>query len=332
MWARCTRRPALRSPALPSPARPRRAGRRRSSLRPCRSPPAPPTSPRIPRPTGHYAADPRYFGNVGHTAAVLDRSGRSIDPGQRGLRVRCAYSRLRATRAPTTTLTSFGRRPTRPRSPRLGRHPLDGSSSVTTTVSPSAVFTRPVTAVEHRHDRRRPGNNPVPGIVSYDSTTRKATFNPTSPAGREHDFHGPLSAQLPTSAPWPRRWSGASRPRALAQTPGVCPCTVFDDTDAPTAGPEADSPVELGMAFTADMSGSITGVRFFKDPSNTGTTSVSPSGRRRSVRLATATAQRRARRAGSRSPSTPRYRSAAIRSTSFRTATRPRTTRTPRAD
>ena len=58
--------------------------------------------------------------------------------------------------------------------------------------------------------------------------------------------------------------------------PGVCPCSLFNDDDSP-AVLSANDPgnVELGVAFSADTDGQITGVRFYKGPGNTGAHTVS---------------------------------------------------------
>ena len=48
------------------------------------------------------------------------------------------------------------------------------------------------------------------------------------------------------------------------------PFTIFEPTDLPARHFE-DSPMELGMKFRANMSGYITGIRFYKGPNNSGT-------------------------------------------------------------
>ena len=50
-----------------------------------------------------------------------------------------------------------------------------------------------------------------------------------------------------------------------------CPCTVFGDRVPAVASESDSSAVELGMRFRASQNGSITGLRFFKGPGNTGT-------------------------------------------------------------
>ncbi|MEV6983847.1 DUF4082 domain-containing protein [Sphaerisporangium sp. NPDC051017] len=54
--------------------------------------------------------------------------------------------------------------------------------------------------------------------------------------------------------------------------PGTTPARLFVDTDTPAvAAVDESDPVELGVKFTADKPGLITGVRFYKGPGNTGT-------------------------------------------------------------
>jgi hypothetical protein len=57
-----------------------------------------------------------------------------------------------------------------------------------------------------------------------------------------------------------------------ALPPATCPCTIWSSSAIPTvidAG--AGGAVELGVKFTADTNGTITGLRFYKSANNTGT-------------------------------------------------------------
>src|SRR4051812_16980215 len=47
--------------------------------------------------------------------------------------------------------------------------------------------------------------------------------------------------------------------------------TVFDPADAPGGDALADSQIEVGMKFSSSQDGYITALRFYKQPSNTGT-------------------------------------------------------------
>ena len=65
----------------------------------------------------------------------------------------------------------------------------------------------------------------------------------------------------------------ASNPAAFTVTStAVCPCTIWSPGSVPTVadgGP--DFPVELGVKFRSDVDGFISGIRFYKSSSNTGT-------------------------------------------------------------
>ena len=55
-------------------------------------------------------------------------------------------------------------------------------------------------------------------------------------------------------------------------TPGTCPCTLFAPTSTPAVSADPDTTAnELGVKFSSSQAGSITGIRFYKDASNTGT-------------------------------------------------------------
>ncbi|MBH8563571.1 DUF4082 domain-containing protein [Nostoc sp. CENA67] len=52
----------------------------------------------------------------------------------------------------------------------------------------------------------------------------------------------------------------------------TCPCTIWDSTATPTNPSDSDtSAVEVGVKFRSDKDGKITGIRFYKGSSNTGT-------------------------------------------------------------
>ena len=54
-------------------------------------------------------------------------------------------------------------------------------------------------------------------------------------------------------------------------TPRVCPCSIWSDAVTPTNTQANDpSAVELGVQFQSDTAGFISGIRFYKGPSNTG--------------------------------------------------------------
>jgi hypothetical protein len=57
-----------------------------------------------------------------------------------------------------------------------------------------------------------------------------------------------------------------------ASAPGSCPCTIWSSTTTPGNANSGDgSSVNLGVKFTSNTAGYITGVRFYKGSANTGT-------------------------------------------------------------
>ncbi len=75
------------------------------------------------------------------------------------------------------------------------------------------------------------------------------------------------TASVPTNTPTP---TPTATPTAAP--PGTCPCTLFTASAVPTVVANADSSaVEIGMKFRADVNGRVTGARFYKASTNTGT-------------------------------------------------------------
>lgn len=222
-------------------------------------------------PNGHYSADLRYFGEIGHTGGVLTASGGAADQGNGvyGDPGRFPQSSYQSSNYYVDVVWSqIDQTPLAAGSP----SPLPGSSSVLPSVTPSAVLSRSIVTSSLAMTVVDPTNQPVPGSVSYDSTTRQATFTPSSVLKPGTTYTVQLNASSPDVGPMaaPLMWSFTTA--AAPELPGVCPCTLFDETDQPTQGPDRDSAVQLGMAFSSDTDGTVTGIKFFKDPTDTATT------------------------------------------------------------
>ena len=53
--------------------------------------------------------------------------------------------------------------------------------------------------------------------------------------------------------------------------PRTCPCSIWNDQATPDIITESDTqPVELGVKFRSSQNGTITALRFYKGPTNTG--------------------------------------------------------------
>jgi hypothetical protein len=219
-------------------------------------------------PQGHYAVQPWAFSTAGVTADPL-----AVDGGFGA--------------APAGVFASLGRFPdqssrnanyfvdplftTLAESPLLATNqwPLPGASSVPTSTTVSAKFSKAVTGATLT--LKDANGATVAGSTAYDATSRTATFTPTQPLSGFVKYTATLNGtdaqgnHVSSGSPW--TFTTAKPPNA----PGVCPCSLFDDQTVPTVLDSGDpGAVTLGMRFSADHDGSVTGVRFYKAPGNTG--------------------------------------------------------------
>ncbi|MBV8091939.1 MAG: DUF4082 domain-containing protein, partial [Acetobacteraceae bacterium] len=105
-------------------------------------------------------------------------------------------------------------------------------------------------------------SNPTNGTVSYDASAQKVSFVPQA------GYMGPASFTYSISD---GHGGTASANVALTVTAPSTVITLFGN-NAPTNVTDPDpNAVELGVKFTASEPGTITGIRFYKGPENTGT-------------------------------------------------------------
>jgi hypothetical protein len=83
----------------------------------------------------------------------------------------------------------------------------------------------------------------------------------------------PTATSTPTPTSTPTAGPPTNTPTATpTAVPGTCPCTIWPSTAAPVNVANADNnSVELGVKFRSDVAGRITGIRFYKAATNTGT-------------------------------------------------------------
>ncbi|MDT9594514.1 DUF4082 domain-containing protein [Nocardioides zeae] len=149
--------------------------------------------------------------------------------------------------------------------------PLPGSSSVAADAVVSARFSRSVVATSVTVRVVDAVGAQVPGATAYDAATRTVTFRPSAPlAGAVRHtvtVTGRDAAGISlTATPWTFT---TARP---ASPVGVCPCSLFDDGTTPTVLEDVDTaPVTLGVRFRPSVDGTVTAIRFYKGPRNTGT-------------------------------------------------------------
>jgi glucose/arabinose dehydrogenase/phosphodiesterase/alkaline phosphatase D-like protein len=139
-------------------------------------------------------------------------------------------------------------------------------------------------------------NEPADRQVEYGTTTAYGTFSPlhTSLSSTHSVGLAGLSANMLYH--YRVRSRDAAGNLALSgdftfttPAPGTCPCSLWPLSTVPAVASHADTAaVELGVRFSADTAGSITGIRFYKGPANTGV-HVGNLWTTAGVRLATAT-------------------------------------------
>ncbi len=101
----------------------------------------------------------------------------------------------------------------------------------------------------------------VSGSPPATSTTVTGLTN-----GTTYTFTATATNAVGTSAS-----STASDPATPVAAPETCPCTIFGSQVPATADSGDGSSVNVGTAFTTDTSGYVTGMRFYKASTNTGT-------------------------------------------------------------
>jgi hypothetical protein len=222
-------------------------------------------------PNGHYAADANAFTSMGVAAPPLSVAGGFgatpagvyANPGQfpntsfqnSSYYVDPMFTTTDA--SPLTVITQW---------------PYADSSSVPPGTTVKATFSKPVVAGSASLVLKDANGATVAGSTSYDSTNRIVTFTPSAALSGFVKYTatvGGVDAQG-NAVTTGKTWSfTTARP---APAPGVCPCSIFNDSTVPTVLEDSDpDAVTLGVRFASDTAGSITGVKFYKGPNNTGT-------------------------------------------------------------
>ncbi|WP_425266407.1 DUF4082 domain-containing protein, partial [Cryobacterium zongtaii] len=148
--------------------------------------------------------------------------------------------------------------------------PGPGSSSVALNTAISATISTEVVASSVAFTVRNAQGAAVAGSTSYTAATRVATFTPTSALAEATTYTVTLAARDAAGAALSSggTWSFTT----VQAAPGSgCPCSLYDDSTTPSVVTVADNQaVTLGVRFSAQTAGQITGIKFYKGPGNTG--------------------------------------------------------------
>ncbi|WP_434316135.1 N,N-dimethylformamidase beta subunit family domain-containing protein [Leifsonia sp. P73] len=152
-----------------------------------------------------------------------------------------------------------------------GQWPLPGSSSVPPATTIGAVMSKAVDPASIAFTVTDAGGTTVGGTATDAAATHTATFTPTSALKNAVRYSVTTTARDLTGKTLS---SGGTWSFVTAQpdpAPGVCPCSLFSDSTVPSILQVNDSPVTLGVQFASTVAGAVTGIRFYKNSTNTGT-------------------------------------------------------------
>lgn len=153
----------------------------------------------------------------------------------------------------------------------MQQSPPPGSTGVPVDTTVSAKFSKPLTPGTAGISLVDSLGNSIPGATSYDSATRVVRFTPSAPLAQyvRHTVTVTGTDTQGIAVTSGSTWSfTTAKP---PNPPGVCPCSLFSDETVPTLLEASDTvPVTLGVRFSSDVTGVVTGVRFYKGQRNVG--------------------------------------------------------------
>jgi hypothetical protein len=225
-------------------------------------------------PNGHYAGDVGYFAASGRDAVPLHAPRDGADGPNGVYRFGTGFPTLAWESANYWVDVVFSPSGTTPDTtpPTVTtRSPAAGATGVATSTAVTATFSEPVQSGTIAMTLRDPGGVAVPGSVSYNGTTRQATFTPAAALAASTAYTASVSGAADPSGNVmaPVSWSFTT---GAAPPPSGCPCSIWSTSVTPGTTSDPDtSAVEVGVRFRSNVAGQVTGVRFYKGSGNTGT-------------------------------------------------------------
>ena len=233
-------------------------------------------------PQGHYSDNVGFFASAGVDNPPLHALANTVSPN--GVYLYSSTSTFPSSTASASNYwvdvvyfsTITGSVPTV-----VSMSPANGATSVSAGTDVTATFNEPMNASTLNSStfqltvpQAGGGSIPVPATVSYNSSTLTATLVPSQPLAYSTTYTAVVEGgtngvqdsngnQLPSSVSWSF---------TTAAPPATCPCSIWSSTATPGTVDNGDgNAVELGVKFTSDLGGFITGIRFYKSAANTGT-------------------------------------------------------------
>jgi len=154
--------------------------------------------------------------------------------------------------------------------------PQNGSGGVATNTSISATFTEPMdstTLNSTAFQLTDAASNVVAGAISYNQATQTLVCQPSAALLTKSTYNAAVRATVKDIF-GNAMGSDSTWTFTTAATPplGVCPCSIWGPNSTPiTADSGEAASLEVGVKFTADLDGFVTGIRFYKSVANSGT-------------------------------------------------------------
>ena len=151
--------------------------------------------------------------------------------------------------------------------------PVAGSSSNPVSTDPTATFSEAVVPSTASFTVTGPGGSSVSGATSFNSADTVATFTPSGALAAGTSYTVTISgAQNSSGQAMSSSYSYSFTTSQAFDSGGQCPCTIWPDV-APSGASDANdtSANNIGVQFTAAQNGTVSGVRFYKEPDDTGT-------------------------------------------------------------
>jgi hypothetical protein len=146
--------------------------------------------------------------------------------------------------------------------------PQAGATQVPINTKVQALFSESVVSSSISVTLKTAAGASVAGTIAYDDPSKTVTFTPSASLATNTNYTATVSGAKDPSGNQmaPLSWSFTTTTDVTG-----CPCTIFNTTAPANPAVNDPSAVSLGVKFTSDSSGSISGVRFYKGSGNGGT-------------------------------------------------------------
>lgn len=221
-------------------------------------------------PIGRYAIDGGYFARSGATSGPLTALAAGVD-GPNGI-----YRYGAGGGFPTSTYNSgnywvdvlYDSLPSDTVIPSVtGTTPAAGATGVLAGANIAAIFDEAVVSSSISMVLRDASNSVVAGLVAYDGASRTVTLDPSADLAEGATYTVELSGARDTAGNMmvPVSWSFITKVTFTG-------ATIWSNAILPATESSNDTAaIEVGVKFRSSVNGYITGIRFYKGATNTGT-------------------------------------------------------------